>query len=73
MIEAQMKNASPTPLLVSPNEAAQLLGISTRSLYRLLSAGRLGNIQPVKVGGSTRFRFGELTRWIEAGCPEGSS
>jgi predicted DNA-binding transcriptional regulator AlpA len=55
------------PLLVSADDVAQMLDISPRTVWRLLSAGKL--IEPVRVGGNTRWRVDELRRWIAEGCP----
>ena len=56
-----------TPALISAAEFAELLKISTRTLWRLLSAGKL--IEPIKLGGSTRWRLDEVQNWISEGCP----
>lgn len=53
--------------LVSAEELARILAISTRSLWRLRSAGQLP--RPVKLGGSIRWRIDEVERWIKVGCP----
>lgn len=58
---------SPQALLISADELAVLLAISTRSLWRLRSAGRLP--QPLQLGGSVRWRLDEVQRWIASGCP----
>lgn len=54
-------------LLISAEELAGMLAISTRSLWRLRSAGQLP--RPVQLGGSTRWRRVEVEQWIAAGCP----
>lgn len=54
------------PVLVNAGQFAKMLGISPRTLWRLLSAGQL--IEPVRIGGSTRWRIDEVRRWIEGGC-----
>ena len=55
------------PLLIPAERVAELLGISKRTLWRLLSAGRLP--EPVRLGGVVRWNQGELQDWIEQGCP----
>jgi excisionase family DNA binding protein len=57
-----------TPLLISAAELASLLGISERTLWRLLSARRLP--QPLRLGRNTRWRADEIRRWIDSGCPD---
>ena len=52
--------------LISAAELAELLNVSTRTLWRLLSAGKL--IKPIKIGGSTRWRLEEVQAWIADGC-----
>ena len=65
------QNALPTeratPALISASELAALLQVSTRTLWRLRSAGKL--IKPIKLGGSTRWRLDEVQAWILDGCP----
>ena len=56
------------PLLVSAGNLAEMLQVSKRTLWRLLSAGQLP--PPVRVGGSVRWRFQEVQNWINRGCPE---
>ncbi len=68
---AQLRSVSAdsgvSPLLIGAEELAGLLQISTRSLWRLLSAGKVP--QPVRLGRSVRWRLGEVEKWIERGCP----
>lgn len=53
--------------LIDAHDLSQLLSISTRTVWRMLSHGRL--IEPVRIGGSVRWRFADVERWINAGCP----
>ena len=55
------------PVLLSAAQVADLMQISTRTVWRLLSAGEL--IEPVRMRGNTRWRRAELESWIAAGCP----
>ncbi len=58
------------PALLNTKGVAKLLGISTRQVWRLLSAGRLPS--PVTLGASGRLRRWrriELLEWINHGCP----
>ena len=55
-------------LLLKAEEVARMLAISTRTLWRLVSTE--GFPQPVKFGGSTRWRAAEVTAWVEHGCTQ---
>jgi excisionase family DNA binding protein len=55
------------PLLISVNELAQTLGVSTRTAWRLNSSG--GIPSPIPVGGLKRWRREEIVDWITVGCP----
>jgi excisionase family DNA binding protein len=54
------------PLLITARKLAQLLGVSTRTLWRLRSAGQLP--EPMRLGGAVRWRFDEVREWIAGGC-----
>ncbi|MBY0587215.1 helix-turn-helix domain-containing protein [bacterium] len=62
-----MLRTTPEPLLISARELAPLLGISVRTLWRLVAEGKV--LAPVHLGGSTRWRLDEIRRWIDDGCP----
>ena len=49
--------------LMTPNEAANFLSVSTRTLKRLVAEGKLG---AVKIRGSMRFKLKDLEAFIEA-------
>lgn len=53
--------------LLSVKDVARTLSLSARSVWKLLSSGRLP--QPVRLGRSVRWRADELTAWMDAGCP----
>jgi len=55
------------PLLVTAAEVAHLLNVSTRTLWRQLSAGLIP--PPVRFVGSVRWRIEEIRNWIAEGCP----
>ena len=70
----QAPDAGPTsnpPLLIPASEVARLLGISKRTLWRLLSAGKLP--APVRLGNNVRWRLDEVEQWITQGCPSSPS
>lgn len=56
-------------LLVSAKKAAAICGMSLRTWWRKDAAGQVP--AAVTVGGSStkRWRFEELRRWCEVGCP----
>jgi prophage regulatory protein len=55
------------PLLIPAAECARLLDVSTRTLWRQLSAGQVP--RPVRFGGTVRWRLDEVRKWIAEGCP----
>jgi len=60
--------ASPSePLLITAEEFAELMQISTRTLWRLRSAGQIP--EPVRVGGTVRWNRERVLDWIDEGCP----
>lgn len=67
-MESEIVARAEGPLLIASEEVARLLGISERTLWRLLSAGKVP--RPVRIGRNTRWRLTEVTGWIEKGCPE---
>jgi excisionase family DNA binding protein len=50
------------PRLVKINEAAGMLAISTRQVWRLIAAGELP--KPLKVGGASRLMESDLAEYI---------
>jgi len=56
-----------TPKLINASKLAEILGISQRTIWRLISKGQL--IQPVRIGTSVRWRLDQVNQWIEQGCP----
>ena len=56
-----------TPTLINAHELAEILGISQRTIWRLISTGKL--IQPIRIGTSVRWRLDQVNEWIESGCP----
>ncbi len=59
-----------TPVLLTADEVAAMLNVSERTLWRLLSGGKVP--KPVRFGRSTRWRDSEVREWIERGCPVGN-
>ena len=53
--------------LLDVHEVAELLGCSTRHVYRLSDAGKMP--APVKLGACVRWNRSAIESWIEEGCP----
>jgi prophage regulatory protein len=65
------KDAFAAPIeceLINANQFAELLNISERTLYRLKSTDQLP--EPIRLGGSVRWRLSEIRGWIDKGCPK---
>ncbi len=52
------------PLSVGIRQAARLLGMSERTVWDLVSAGKIPHIQPGGKGGKILFRVATLDRWL---------
>lgn len=57
-----------TPMLLSSQDCANLLGIGKTLFYSMHSSGRLGPM-PVKLGRRALWNRKEMEAWIDAGCP----
>jgi len=57
-----------TPTLITVEDVANLMQVSTRTIWRLLSAGKIPT--PLRIGKSVRWRTNQIENWIEAGCPD---
>lgn len=55
-------SGKPINQLVTVREVAHQLAMSERSVWRLVSAGKL--VAPIKIGGATRWRQSDLMKWI---------
>jgi len=54
-------------LLLGAAELGSLLGVSKSTIWAWHSAGKVP--QPVRIGGTTRWREDEIRQWVDAGCP----
>lgn len=54
-------------VMMRDDELARMLGVSKRTIWRMLSAGLIPS--PIRLGGSTRWRRVEILDWIARGCP----
>ena len=54
--------------LLTAKQLADLLQLSTRSIWRLKNAAKLP--APIEIGGSVRWKREEVRQWIAEGCPD---
>ena len=54
------------PELLTTREAAALVNVGERTLWRWSRAGRAP--APVHIGGAVRYRRREYLEWIDGGC-----
>ena len=62
-----MQPDNDSPLLVPVGTVAKLMQVSTRTVWRMLSAQEF--IQPRRIGRVVRWHLEELKAWIARGCP----
>lgn len=55
------------PMLATVADIARMTRMSTRTLWRLVSAEEMP--EPLRIGRSVRWRVDEIKAWIAAGCP----
>ena len=55
------------PLMLRAKQAADFIGVSSRTLQNMRASGRLP--LPVKLGGCVLWRRCDLERWVALGCP----
>src|SRR4051794_30453846 len=67
MVVGTTRMSNETITLLNAEEVAAMLGVSERTLWRLLSAGKFP--KPVRFGRSTRWRLADVREWIDCGCP----
>ncbi len=65
-----MNESKSKALLLKAEEVALMLSVSTRTLWRLVSTKKFP--EPVRVGGSTRWRTTDVENWIAGGCGDDS-
>jgi excisionase family DNA binding protein len=59
------RNTDIEPLTLDAIEVAQLLGVSKRTVYRLLDEGQIP--KPIKLRNATRWRRSDIELFVEAG------
>lgn len=65
--DASGTRANPSPVMLDVGAFADLLGVSTRHVRRLVDAGKCP--QPVRLGGCVRWPRPTVEAWIADGCP----
>jgi excisionase family DNA binding protein len=53
--------------LLTVDAVAEMLGVSSRHVYRLADAGRMP--RPLRLGGARRWDRSVVEQWIADGCP----
>lgn len=70
-----MSLASPSepsvPRMINVREVATILGVSTRSVWRLVARGEL--TKPIRIGRSARWRIRDIEAWIDASAEGNTS
>jgi excisionase family DNA binding protein len=61
-------NKKVEPVFYSAHQLADLLGVSYRQVWRMLSKGLLVGV--VRLSGSVKFRKADIDKWIQLGCPD---
>lgn len=54
-------------LLIDTKQAAKLLNLGERTIWRMYSTGRMP--RPIRIGQCVRWSYEELRAWVDAGCP----
>ncbi len=54
-------------LLIDSRQAAKLLNVSPRTLWRMHNDGEMP--QPIRIGRAVRWSLEALKKWIADGCP----
>lgn len=54
-------------LLITSRDAAKLLQVSERTLWKMMSIGQTP--EPIRIGRGVRWSKEELEAWVRAGCP----
>ena len=62
-----LKPGKPERLLLGAGEVGMMLGLSKATVWAHHAAAFLP--EPVKIGGSTRWRREEIEAWVREGCP----
>ena len=69
--EVNAESLGTAPMMMTADEIATCLGISSRTVWRLKAKGDLP--KSVKIGRAVRWRKSDILEWIEQGCPASDS
>lgn len=61
------QHESTESVLISVDVLASMIGLSPRTVWRQLSAGRIPT--PLRIGANVRWRRSDIVDWIASGCP----
>lgn len=59
------------PLMMTAEDIAECLKVSTRTVWRLKAKGDLP--KSVKIGRAVRWRRSDILQWVHQGCPASDS
>lgn len=62
------KPAEDQGLLIDSRQAAKLLKVSERTLFKMHTTGEMP--PPIRIGVAKRWSLEALKKWVEAGCPK---
>ena len=62
-----MQIANTNRLLVTANEIAEMVGVSSRTIWRWDSSGKVP--KPIRIGKAVRWRRQDIDEWVKDGCP----
>jgi excisionase family DNA binding protein len=65
--ESKSSRAEVLPLLITTAEVATMLGVSARTVKRLIAAKQIPGV--IKIGKLTRIRRALLETWVGQNCP----
>lgn len=70
MATSEVDGRAADRVMITARQLAVILQVSTRQVWRMLSARRVP--QPIRVGNVVRWRMAEIEQWIADGCPQQS-
>ena len=62
-MRADPASERPSPLAVTPEQAAEMLSLHRSMIYKLMASGELPSL---KVGRARRIRLSDIEDWLEA-------